>query len=199
MHERFVKEEQRGPRVVFLGDSLTFDWGGDGRETWDRLYAPLGAANFGIGGDRTSDVLWRIEHGELGNADTRLVVLMIGTNDLGNGATPEETSSGVRACVEAVRRKLPLARVLLLGILPRGGGDAQTPLRQAIARTNDTISRLDDGGSVRYRDIGPAFLKPDGTVRPELYLDDLIHLGSLGYAAWADAMRATFGALAPEQ
>ena len=82
-HEAFVKRAERGGiPLLFLGDSLTYAWSVDGRQVWLSDFVPLGAVAFGIGGDRTGDVLWRIENGEVEGTGAETVVLLVGTNDL---------------------------------------------------------------------------------------------------------------------
>ena len=181
--------------VVFIGDSLTEDWRSIGAEVWEARYARRGAVDFGVGGDRTDDVLWRIERGQLDGIAPRLVVLLVGTNDLGNGVSPAQTFEGIAACVRAIRARLPDARLLLLGLLPRGTGGPQTGMRRAVAAVNAALARLDDGRHLHFLDIGHAFLEADGTVRAELFELDKLHVTAAGYRAWADAMAATFDTL----
>lgn len=181
--------------VAFIGDSLTEGWQSTGLEVWEACYAERHALNFGVAGDLGSDVLWRVEHGELDGAAPRLVVLLAGTNDLGSGASPAETFKGVAACLRAIVARLPDAHVLLLGILPRGAGGPGTPMRRSVSSVNATLAALDDGKLVHFLDIGDAFLNPDGTVRAELFEADKVHLAAPGYRAWADAMGAAFAAL----
>src|SRR5690242_8773463 len=65
-HDGFVAQaKQGGIDLLFLGDSITDNWRNRGSNVWNKVYAPRHASNFGIGGDRTQHVLWRIEHGEL--------------------------------------------------------------------------------------------------------------------------------------
>ena len=93
----------------------------------EKNYAPLQAANFGISGDRTQHVLWRMNHGELDGIKPKVVVLMIGTNNTGKENdtittrnTVPETIAGVQAVVADIRAPLPDSKILLLGIFPRG-------------------------------------------------------------------------------
>ncbi len=65
-------------KVVFLGDSITSGWGGNGKETWNKYYAPRGAYNYGIGGDTTQNVLWRIRNHEFDGISPKFIVLKIG-------------------------------------------------------------------------------------------------------------------------
>jgi lysophospholipase L1-like esterase len=181
--------------VVFIGDSLTEGWQSIGSEIWEARYAYRGAVNLGVGGDLTSDVLWRIERGELEAFTPRLVVLMVGTNDLGSGSSPAETFKGIAACVRAIVGRFPEAHVLLLGVLPRGSGGPQSPMRRSVASVNATLACLDYGRQVHFLDIGEAFVAPDGTVRPELFEADKVHLAPPGYRVWADAMGDAFNAL----
>ncbi len=65
-------------KVVFYGDSITEGWAGNGRKVWDKYYAPRHAYNYGIGGDRTEHLLWRLNNGEFDHVKPKLVVLKIG-------------------------------------------------------------------------------------------------------------------------
>ena len=132
--------EAGGIDVLFIGDSITQGWGGDGHEVWEKELAPLRAANFGFSGDRTENVLWRLDHGNLGGKiDPKVVVLMIGTNNTGHGMDPpEEIARGVTAVVERLTERLPRARLLLLAILPRGE-KPDDPMRVNNVQANGTI------------------------------------------------------------
>jgi beta-glucosidase len=174
MHEAFLAraKESQGVDLLFLGDSITQGWMGrnkEGRgpaEVWERYYGPRNAADFGIGGDRTQHVLWRIENGEVEGITPKVTVLMIGTNNLGAN-TNDEIAAGIEAIVAKLRDLLPDTRILLLGIFPRGETpttpDGQTnPLRGRIKAINERIAKLDDLKEVTYLDIGPKFLERTG-------------------------------------
>lgn len=204
-HRSFNERAARGARhgdigVVFLGDSITQGWEGPGAEVWARKFAPLGAVNFGISGDRTQHVLWRLRNGNLEGlaspaegAAPRAVVLMIGTNNSnGEDNTAEEIAEGVGAIVAEVRERLPETRVLLLGIFPRG--QHPNPQREKIARANEIIAGLADGDAVRYLDIGPVFLEMDGSISPEV-MPDALHLSPMGYELWAASIERELGRL----
>lgn len=186
-HEGFVAIARKGDvDLLFLGDSITDGWRGGGRKIWEQYFAPLKAANFGIGGDRTQHVLWRIQNGELEGIRPRLAVLMIGTNNLG-GNTNEQIADGIKAIVEELHKRTPDTRVLLLGIFPRGAA-ATDRSRERIKAINAMIAKLDDGGKkVRYLDIGNKFLAEDGTL-PKDVMPDALHPNEKGYAIWAAAI-----------
>ncbi|HVU33213.1 MAG TPA: platelet-activating factor acetylhydrolase IB subunit [Opitutaceae bacterium] len=201
-HESFLKVAQQGGiDVLFLGDSITDFWRDPGPRrgglaVWNREFAPLHAANFGISGDRTQHVLWRIDHGELDGIHPKVVVLMIGTNNTGfehdkvtPRNTPAQTIEGVKAVVDAIRSKLPDTKILLLAIFPRGAR-ADDPQRAQIAIINQAIAGLADGTHVRFLDIGPKFLQPDGTLTTDIMADHL-HPTEKGYEIWAAAMKPT--------
>lgn len=179
------------PRVVFLGDSITQGWGGEGRAEWDARFAPLGAANLGIGGDRTQNILWRIGDGALDGLHPELVVLKIGVNNLWEEVFqcgPDRIAEGVAACVAAVRAQCPNAKVLALGILPTQAAPDQ-PLRAIVRAVNAHSAALlrSPDGQVRFEDIGAAFLEPDGRISPDV-MPDGCHLSPRGYALFADAL-----------
>ncbi|OYW21544.1 MAG: GDSL family lipase, partial [Planctomycetales bacterium 12-60-4] len=142
--------------LIFLGDSITAGWENEGKDVWDTHFAPLHAVNLGIGGDRTQNVLWRLDNGNIAGIRPKLAVVMIGTNNSDRN-TPEEIAAGVTAIVRKLRQKLLTTRVLLLGIFPRGANN-DDPRRQVNAATNAIIANLDDGNMITYLDIGPEFV-----------------------------------------
>lgn len=188
-HASFLKRADEGPvEILFLGDSITQGWAFDGKEVWQAHYAERAAANFGIGGDTTQQVLWRIgEGGELEKVRPKVCVLMIGTNNFGiRNDDADEVAKGIEATVAAIRAKLPETKVLLLGIFPRDAA-ADTDYRRRIAKVNERIAKLDDGAAIRYLDLGPKFLQADGTLSAEI-MPDFLHLSPRGYEIWADSM-----------
>jgi lysophospholipase L1-like esterase len=186
LHEKILERGKGGPiDILFLGDSITQGW--TNKEAWERYYAPRNAANFGIGGDRTQHVLWRLNHGEIEGISPKLVVLMIGTNNM-NTNTPEEIAEGIKLIIDTLRAKLPDSKILLLGVLPRGQKPA--PVRDRIKDLNERIAMFDDGKMVKFLDIGHVFLSPDGTISRAL-MPDFLHLSDAGYQLWAEAMEPT--------
>ncbi len=199
-HEGFVAEaRQGGIDVLFLGDSITDGWRTRGKEIWDREYAPLKAANFGIGGDRTQHVLWRLRNGEAEGYQPKAVVLMIGTNNTGfesDGTTPRNTTpeivEGVTTIVQDLRKDFPNAKILLLAIFPRAEKDSAR--RAQVTEINRSIAKLHDGRNIHYLDIGAKFLDADGTLPTDI-MPDLLHPNEKGYQIWADAIREPLKAL----
>lgn len=199
-HESFnVISKQGEAPLVFLGDSITQGWSGKGKATWEKYYTARKAANFGIGGDRTEHVLWRLGHGNFDGLSPKLIVLMIGTNNTGhvgrpqkelNGATyrcsADQTAEGVKQILETLKKKCPKSKILLLGIFPRGEKPSDA-MRQQNEATNALIAKFADGQTVQFLDIGQTFLQPDGTLTREI-MPDLLHLSEAGYDKWATAI-----------
>ncbi len=196
-HEGYVERARAGEvDLLFLGDSITYGWN-NAKDVWSRSYGPRKVANFGIGGDRTQHVLWRIENGELDTIKPKVVVLMIGTNNLGAN-TDAEIADGVRIILDRLHSKLPETKVLLLGVFPRGSNKDKTVPTVApdprIAPINTRLATFDDGGkTVKYLDIGSSFLV-DGQVS-RANMPDMLHLTPAAYQIWADAMEPTLWTL----
>jgi lysophospholipase L1-like esterase/ketosteroid isomerase-like protein len=196
-HDGFVEIAKKGGiDVLFLGDSITDNWRKpeQGLPVWEKNFAPLRAANFGISGDRTQHLLWRMQNGELDGIKPRAIVLMIGTNNTGFERdkltprnSPEEVVAGVTAIVKGLRTRLPRAKILLLAIFPRGA-TADDPQRAQINRINAAIARLADGKRIHFLDIGPKFLASDGSLPKEI-MPDFLHPGTKGYEIWAEAIK----------
>src|SRR5438270_8204079 len=125
-HQGFVTMAKKGNiDVLFLGDSITDAWGGEGHgekspgsQIFAKEFEPLKAANFGIGGDQTQHVLWRLQHGELDGIHPKVLMLMIGTNNTG-GHSAEQIADGITAIVKHIHHKSPHTKVLLLAVFPR--------------------------------------------------------------------------------
>jgi lysophospholipase L1-like esterase len=186
-HDAFVaRAQQGGIDVLFIGDSIVEFFATRASDVWNAQIAPLGAvADFGIAGDRTQFVLWRVQNGELDGSGARVVVVMVGTNNLAT-ATPEDVARGIAAIVATVRAKLPAATIVLNAILPRG--DANDPARGAAAAVNARLAALADGDRVRWLDAGPGFVDAGGAIRPDL-MPDKLHPSPAGYEVWASALR----------
>jgi lysophospholipase L1-like esterase len=192
-HEGFVEESKKGGfEVLFMGDSITDAWRNNpARKIWDASVAPFKAANFGISGDRTQHVLWRLQNGEFeGLTLPKVVVLMIGTNNIGQ-KDPETAGSaiaGIQAIVKEIHKKSEKTKILLLGVFPRGE-KADHPHRTTIKEINAAAAKLDDAGkTVKFLDIGEKFLQADGTLTKEI-APDFLHLSEKGYQIWADAIK----------
>lgn len=194
-HDGFVAIAKKGDvDLLFLGDSITDAWRSfdaknkrGGKNVWDKNFAPLKAANFGIGGDRTQHVLWRIQNGEFDGITPKLAVLMIGTNNTGPDSA-EQIADGVTAIVKHIRDKSPKTKVLLLAVFPRGKMIPNTG-NTKIIEINKMIAKLDDGKNVKFLDIGEKFMK-NGQIPDEIMYDHL-HLTEAGYQIWADAILPT--------
>ncbi len=199
-HEGFVGIAKKGHvDVLFLGDSITDAWGGEGHgasapgaKLFAKEFEPLHAANFGIGGDRTQHVLWRLQNGELEGIHPKVVMLMIGTNNLGSN-TAEEIADGNKAIVKEVHKLSPHTKILLLGVFPRGAKPG--PQRDKLKEINGIIAKLDDGGkTVKYLDIGDKFVESDGTISKDI-MPDSLHLSEKGYQIWTDAVKGPINEL----
>jgi len=198
LHEKFLARAKSGPiGVLFLGDSITEGWG-KAPHVWEKFYGKLDAANFGIGGDQTQHVVWRIENGELDGIHPKVVVLMLGTNNSA-GHTAEEIAAADKKIVELIRTKIPETKVLLLAIFPRGarrdkdGAVTDPAITDATKRmavihdVNARLAKLDDGHDVRFLDLGKVFLGQDNRI-PWPIMPDQLHPTAAGYQLWAEAM-----------
>ena len=174
--------------LVLLGDSITQGWEDAGRKPWDETLAPLGALDLGVGGDRTEHLLFRLQSGAYDAVPVRVAVILIGTNNLGTGQTPEMTADGVAAVLEDVLARWPTCDVLLMAIFPR---DAKPDgaLRRQVERTNPLLQDLAHRDRVTWLDIGELFLEPDGTLTAET-MPDALHRSESAYRTWAGQLKS---------
>jgi lysophospholipase L1-like esterase len=169
-------------RVLFLGDSLTERFPQDAPLVWNAQMVPRMVLNAGVNGDRTEHLLWRLQHGNLGGPQPLVAVMLIGTNDLTTGdnpRSPELVAEGIRANLLYLRQRLPGTRILLLGLLPRGGSP-EARLRLGTVEVNRLIASCADNRSIFWADIGGALLDPDQRLSRDV-APDLLHFSPLGY------------------
>jgi lysophospholipase L1-like esterase len=190
----------KAPQIVLLGDSITHLWGGlpqepkgnRGAKAWEALFGKRVVLNAGFGWDRTQNVLWRIEHGTLEQLTPKLIVLNIGTNNLAGtkncrAATPLEISEGILAVVERCEKLCPKAKLVVMGVFPRGK-KADDPKRAAVAEINRfTAEKLKSKPAVTFLDIGSQFLNAAGEIEPGI-MPDALHPAEAGYTIWAKAL-----------
>lgn len=196
--KRKLIEAGTPPQIVFIGDSITQGWEKEGREVWQRHYAPLNGLALGFGGDRTENVLWRLQQGEIDGIAPKVAVLMIGTNNTGHRAeNPATTAAGIKRLVNEIRQRLPQTKLLLLAIFPRGEkpGDGQRAINE---RVNQLIERFADGKALHFLNINAALLNADGTLSKDI-MPDLLHPNDKGYGLWQRAMAPTLDKLLAER
>ena len=190
-HAQVVRVKQQvTPDVIVIGDSIMHYWAGvplapiiRGEDSWTKAFGQQ-TLNAGFGWDRTENVLWRLQHGELKGTSPRVVVIAIGTNNLGLN-TVDEVVDGIDAICQEVHRQLPKTQILVLGILPRA--DASR-LKVSPDHVNYRLqTRLHPRDYVDVFDAGNAFLTRSGELRKELFSDGL-HPNKAGYAILADAI-----------
>jgi platelet-activating factor acetylhydrolase IB subunit beta/gamma len=190
LHEAHVVTVQsnQGPiDVLLVGDSITIQWG----ESWKKHFPGLKAVNIGMGGDKTQNVLWRLDHGGVEGLQPKAIVLMIGNNNM--FFTPETgieaAAKGIAMCVKNLREKFPAAAIIVAKILP-----AHAPgnrFYEDIKKTNLALDalHLDRDPKVRVLDLWSDFTSADGTLKRALFTPDNIHLSPAGYEHYAGKLQ----------
>jgi len=169
-------------RILFFGDSITERWDlplWGANRVWDANLKPRGVLDAGVSGDRTEHLRWRLDHGNLDGPTPKGVIVMIGTNDLGHGRPPAEAAEGVRQVLLQLRQKVPSARILLLGLTPRGGAPWD-PLRIAAGQVNQMLGSCADGQTIWAADVGQGLLDEKGMLSNTLS-PDYLHFNAAGY------------------
>ncbi len=188
---RRAKDNPGACDIVFIGDSITQGWEGNGKTVWTNYYSKRKCLNFGVGGDRTEHLLWRFEQGQLDGLKPKAAVLMIGTNNSNNNKDGTEQYStaeileGVQTVVKQIRQRLPDTKLLVLGIFPRG--QTFSAQRGKLLQINQALEKLADGKMIHYLDFGSQLIEADGSLSKEI-MPDYLHLSAKGYEIWAKAI-----------
>ncbi len=200
-HEQLLQKAKQGRiDIYFEGDSITRRWGAtDYPEllaNWKQNFFGWNAADFGWGADRIENILWRLENGELDGVNPKVIVLLAGTNNVGNtlprGSTDAkiaDIAGGIRAVLSLMRSKAPAATIILTGIFPRNDNIAVMPMIDGI---NVELSKLADGKTVRFLNINDRLADKDGKLFEGMMNADKLHPAIKGYQVWADALRPIF-------
>lgn len=202
-HAQLLEKTKKGRiDIYFEGDSITRRWGTSDEqykaflENWRQNFFGWNAANFGWGGDTIQNILWRLNNGELDNINPKIIVVLAGTNNVGNISPHgnEETRAaditrGIKAILDICRRKAPRATIVLMGITPRNDNMAVMPI---INKVNNNIAKFADGKKIRYLNINDKLADKDGKLIAGMANQDGLHLDVKGYQVWADALKPIF-------
>ena len=172
--------------LLMIGDSITHGWD---ENYWEMYYGHRRPINLGFSGDRTENVLWRLDNLPLDKISPKAAMLMIGTNNVGHGSTnPKETSEGIKAIVDRLQNAFPEMPVLVLAVFPRNdrpGNASDGEMRKKVEEINSYLpGLLKEVNNVTLLDINKELLEADGTLSPEL-MPDLLHPNATGYGIWA--------------
>jgi beta-glucosidase len=168
----------RDADMIFIGDSITRNWLGPGKAVWDANFAPRNALDFGIGGDQTQHVLWRMSNYPIGRLHPKVAVVLIGTNNTHN--TPEEIAAGVKAILDKTQAMYPGIKIILNSIMPNRRANDLMMAANAILRA------YADNQNIFYLDLVP-LMPPVGDNWKGLGPDHL-HPDATGYQIWTDAL-----------
>src|SRR4051794_20119181 len=180
-HEQLVaKAKTGGIDVYFLGDSITRRWGCTDPQwsellaNWKQNFFGWNAANFGWGGDRIENMLWRIGNGELDGVNPKVIVILAGTNNVGNQPGDDmkvaDIVHGIRTLLDTCRQKAPRAKIILTAIFPRNDNLAVLP---EIRRINDELAKFADQQTVWFLNVNDRLANAEGILFDGMTIDKL--------------------------
>jgi len=181
--------------IIFIGDSITQNfvetpkngWNLVGREVWDRHYGNRNALDFGVGADRTENVLWRLDHMDVKDLRPKVAVVLIGTNNTDD--TPVDIAAGVHAVIDKTQQIFPGVKVIVISILPNRRAT------QKMADANTIISTIGDNRSIFYFDLASKMTAAGDNWKGVGF--DHLHLTQQGYETWASEMEPLLSSLLP--
>ena len=200
-HERILAHAKaRNPEIVFIGDSITHFWAGReslGGESalprWRKAFGAWRTLNLGYGWDRTGNVLWRLDHGEMDGVDPKLVVLHIGGNNYSTtknyvGNTSEEVAEAILTITDRIRAKAPRAKIVVMGVFPFGEQPSSPHRIKALATNRILAAEVPKRGNMVFVDITDRQIGTDG-IYPKALANDFVHPTDAGYDIWVEALK----------
>jgi lysophospholipase L1-like esterase len=199
-HNELIAKAHAGTiDIYFIGDSITRRWGAldypEFLANWNRNFHGWNAADFGWGGDRTQNMLWRLENGEFAEVQPKIVVIQAGTNNLGDiagdQAQIDSISAGIKALIDAGRARAPQAIIVVTGVFLRSDKPQYNAVINGI---NSKLAALADGNKLRFVNLNSALADANGQLAKEMSVDGL-HLSVQAYQLWADTLKPVFTAI----
>lgn len=194
-HEQLLAKRTHGRiDIYFEGDSITRRWGATDDPAllanWNQNFSGWNAADFGWGADRIENILWRLENGELEHVNPKVIVLLAGTNNVGNTVSPdavESVTQGIKALLSVMQRKAPQAVIVLTAIFPRNDNKDVMP---EIEQINANLAKLADGRAIRFLDVNSKLADAHGNLYDGVMNErDKLHPTVKGYQVWADGLK----------
>ena len=183
-HDEKLEQAAAGKaELVMIGDSITHYW--EKQRDYEAKFSKYNTLNLGFGGDRTQNVLWRLQNGEVDGISPKLVTIMIGTNN-SRRDKPEDIFAGIKAIVAELHQRLPESKIAVLSIFPR----KPSLEYETVKAVNAMLPQLTDNQQVFHVDINKSFLDENGAQRTKLFNRDLLHLSSEGYETWSKALES---------
>ena len=188
-HNQKLEEAKSGDfDLVMIGDSITHSW--DAQKDFKKIFQNIRVLNLGFAGDRTQNVLWRIQNGALENVTPQVVTMMIGTNHLHNkrkNHQPDETADivlGIQEVIKEIQKRLPDSKIILFSVFPR-----KDPTEYSrVKALNKELPKVADNRQIFHADINAVFLDKSDQISKNLYSRDGLHLNDQGYEAWGKAL-----------
>ena len=165
------------PNYLFLGDSITDFY------DLEKYFPDEPVVNSGVGGNMTDDILEDMKN-RVYQYNPSKVFLLIGTNDLQDGKTPEEIFDNIKKIVEGIKENRPKAKIYLESITPinhnfeRNG--AQDRQKEDIEEINEKIKKYCVDENLTYIDLYSTLEDENGNLRAE-YTTEGLHLSEEGY------------------
>ena len=198
-HQELLEKARKGGiDVYFIGDSIARRWGAldypQFLANWKENFFGWTAGDFAWGADRTQNILWRLENGELDGVNPKVIVILAGTNNVGGRPAPAggeeakvaEITRGLKAIVDTAQRKAPSATIIITAIFPRNDNMAVMP---EINRINANLARMADGRRVRFLDVNGKLADANGVLFEGMMNADKLHPALKGYQVWADGLK----------
>ena len=192
-HQKLLNQtKQFGSEIqaVFLGSTFISAWTMFGKEIWKDYYQKHQSYNYGVWGDRSENILWRIENGELDGLQPKLIVLEIGHWNIAKGEdSSADIAKATQIILEKLLKKLPNTKILLISIIPC---DQQEDHMQKIDEINNIIKNNSDDSKIFYLDVAKYFRNESGQLIDEYYYHGMSLIGKKGYQKWHEIMKPMF-------
>jgi cephalosporin-C deacetylase-like acetyl esterase/lysophospholipase L1-like esterase len=199
-HEQLLEKAKRGGiDIYFIGDSITRRWGTSDAlyknmlANWNENFFGWNAGDFGWGADTIENILWRLENGELDGVHPKVIVILAGTNNVGNRPGDEakiaRIAQGIKAILGICREKAPDAKIVLTAIFPRNDNiNDNVAVVPTIKQINERIAKFADGDRIRFLNVNDKLADGDGKLFPGM-MGDRLHPTVKGYQVWADGLK----------
>ena len=183
--QAFERSDKTNPpppnAVLFIGSSSIRMWTNVARDFPDHQ-----VINRGFGGSQISDSVAFAERIVLPYRP-RMIVFYAGGNDINAGKMPAEVFGDFQNFVKKVHAKLPATRIAYISSAPNPVRWAQVEKIRELNRLVQNFAKEDS--RLAFIDVFSKMLGDDGRPRPEIFLEDRLHMNARGYRLWTESVQ----------
>lgn len=166
--------------ILFVGSSSMRNW-----DSLRRDFPRASVINRGFGGSHIEDVNFYFDQ-LVTPFQPKKIFFYAGENDITAGKTPERVLEDFKKFAALVAEKSPRSKIYFISLKP---SPSRWNLREKFQQTNSLIkAEIEKMKRAAFIDVWSAMLDARGEPKPEIFIEDRLHLNRKGYDIWREIL-----------